>query len=85
MLPLQKDGLLSYHKHEINIIVMYLLLEKQKQLWTVDLLVDSDWSAEGQTVTDNQNEHTQCPITAQLVCNEVALVNRATRSVVWWQ
>lgn len=59
----------------LNIMVMYLLLEKQRQLWTVDLLVDSDWSAEGQTVTDNQNEHRQCSITVQLVCNEVALVN----------
>lgn len=32
MFHLQKDGFLSYHKHEINIMVIYLLLEKQRQL-----------------------------------------------------
>lgn len=41
----------------------------------VDIGVDAAWSAEGQTVTDNPNEHGTRPVMVQLVCNEVRLVN----------
>lgn len=33
------------------------------------------WSARGQSVTEYPDEHRQCPVMAQLVCNQVTLVN----------
>ncbi len=41
----------------------------------MDLWAECAWSAKGETVSNDPDERRRCPMTAQLVCNEVRLVN----------